>query len=529
MQKALPNRQPESAAAKHANRMMTHGGAPLPVKTIQQVSGVFCPSCGEHHRPGKTCGVKAIGVDPILLALEESTKDAFFKALRSRANAAGDPLLGFFDDYVSKGRPGNPYPHQKNGWFGRKPAESGGGGGDSGMAHLTGSDKKTNPGGRMAPTISGVGGAPKTPAPAAAASDIGTANTMQAPAPAARAAKPTTTPGVGPQANRQEEKTGVGIPAARAAANQANRVGLVDKMEAQHAGTIAEVQEPRLAGEAAYNKHRSAALAAGKTEDEAHEIGKQHGSEAWDNALAARAARKQAAPTPGTPMAPKTDQADRADYVKDLESNPGPRMRQRAQGIPGYRGQATAVGHAPANVTQEVTSAGGPQTNPGTPTTPGMGPASPAPASRPTSIALSPPGATGQFPVVHGGQPQQAASAPTASAPTATPPGVKPPDTPGEKPPGAKPGAAGKQSGGINPWSMYGVGSGVGAGMFTPGGTVNPTAGGAVNAAHSLLHGSNTQRPPAAVDRAQKLSQAAKPAKAPKVKGGGQSSMQVSP
>lgn len=471
--KALPNRQPETAAAKHANRMMSHGGAPLPVKTIQQVRGVFCPTCGEHHRPGKTCGVKSLSADPILKALEDHTKDAFFKALRSQANASADPLFGFFDSYFAKGKVGNPYPHDpKTGHFGKKPSAGGGGGGDSGMAKLTGGGS-----GGAAPTAS-AGPATQPSAPPS----IGTANTIQAPAPTAAAtpttgsAGPPTAAGKAP-AQDSGQKTGVGIAPKRAQANQARREGMQQeasaKQDAATAGLSAKLggDAPRQAGEAAYFKHRDEALAGGASEAQAHEVGKQRGSEAWDQAVSARDSSKLPAPT-----------------------------SSGAKPIPGGVAPATMQAGAPSGMGQ---------------------------AQNPTSIPLSPPSApipaTGS-----GGAQLPAAGTTTPGAPSPTAP-TEPttPGTPGaKKPAGGKPGAAG----GMNPWSMYGVGGGIGGGMFTPGGTVNATAGGAVTSAHSLLHGGGgQQQKPAAVGRAARVEQAAKPPKAPKPKGGGQSSMQVSP
>lgn len=404
------------------------------------------------------------------MALEQHTKDEFFKALRSKANAATDPLLGFFDDYLGKGRPGNPYPHQKNGWFGKKPSAGGGGGGDSGMGKLTGG------GGAKTSPSSG------PPTQESGPPSIGTANTIQAPAPAVAGtptpspAGPPTAAGKAPAASDSGQKTGVGIAPKRAQANQERRAGMQQAAGAQQDAAVAGLSAklggdaPAKAGEAAYFQHRDQALAGGASEAQAHEIGKQRGSEAWDQAVSARQASKLPSPT--------------------------------SSGRPNIPG-----GVSPP------TQQSGPPTGMGPPKNPTSIPLSPMTAGAPVAPSLPAAGTTTPGAPPAGMQPP--ASAPAAGAGA-----------------GAKPGAGGKPAaaGGMNPWSMYGVGSGIGGGMFTPGGTVNATAGGAVGTAHSLLHGGgNQQQKPAAVGRAARVDQVAKPPKAPKPKGGGQSSMQVSP
>lgn len=423
--KALPNRQPETGAQRGANRMMTHGGMPSPIKTIQQ-NGVFCPSCGEHHRPGKTCGVKSLG--SFFDNYVAKAGNGVVMSSNTHGNRAHDPATGKFTSVPSGGA-------------------AGGGG------------AKTTPDAGPTTKVS-----PQTKV-MDAGGGIGTANTMQAPA-AAGAPPATSSP---PSGANSEQKTGIGIPAARAQQNQAGRA------EKQQAAGAAQDQAdaklsadlggdaPRKAGEAAYFQHRDQALAGGASEAEAHEAGKKQGMSAWDAAMEARQAGKQAAP---------------AGALRSTEGG----------GRTPPKGAATV----PNGAKMGQRTGGGVATTPSGPSSmPGAGPQ--------TSIPLSP--AT---------TPGVPAPATPPGAPTA-PPAPGTPPLPGKQPAGGKNGGIG----GINPWQLYGVGSSIGAGLDKPGGTFAPTTSGVVSTAHGLLHGNKDQRGPASVDRGKQLQKVAgkKPSK----------------
>lgn len=113
--------------------------------------------------------------------------------------------------------------------------------------------------------------------------------------------------------------------------------------------------------------------------------------------------------------------------------------------------------------------------------------------------------------------PTQQGPAPGPSAPTqqgqAPPGGLEPPQAP-PKPQQSPPIAPGQKTQPgfvqqvIQPWANYGTGSGIGGGMFTPGGTTAPTAGAAASGVHGLLNwsrGPNQPQQPAAMHRQKQL------------------------
>lgn len=61
LRKALTSRPPETFGEKQANQMMTAGKVSLPSKSPNSSGGIFCPSCGSHHKAGTLCGNKSVG------------------------------------------------------------------------------------------------------------------------------------------------------------------------------------------------------------------------------------------------------------------------------------------------------------------------------------------------------------------------------------------------------------------------------------------------------------------------------------
>lgn len=431
--KALPNRRPETVADKQVTSMLTAGGAPHPLKQIQQGPS-FCPSCGKSHRLGTVCS------------------KALAEAVANYLNKGTITIQGQ--------KRGNPYRDDSTGHFAASP-QGKAGGGSKGSEEPASRSTIT----RQKPfTLQGQGAAPapsvKTPA---AGSDISTAHTMEAPAPSVSA------PSM-PSASAAPGSTSAGKMSAQpkqpvSGGTVAGKMGAQVKPSAPTPPESVPVSAAAEASEGtsgpfshdpsnmAYHSARQQALGSGKQEHEAHQFGLEAGAREYANSQ-----RKMQGQSP----------------MDTSQWQAAGRMRSAGQVEPGQQTQQTG---APQMAGPSGTQVSGP-------------PQMTGPSG--TQVTGAPAGMPGVAP----------GSAQQGQAPTA--PGAQP------TAPGPRPG--GKTQGGLlgtitKPWQQ--AAGGIGAGMFTPGGTTTATAGAIGGTAHGLLNYQGQQQQQPAAQQYQQRQQSA--------------------
>jgi hypothetical protein len=402
IEKALPNRQPETQAAQNANAMMTAGGAPSPTRQIQQGPS-FCSSCGRAHRTGTMCSKG--------FSLEKALAIGITKGTIT----------------ISGQKRGNPYRDEATGRF--STSGNGGGAGGGGGAPT---QENTVMGARPKPSdAGGIGNAPTMQAPAPATSPAAASGGGGGAGGGTIAGKLNAKPATGPQ--NQEGITPSMI--AQHEKQQAGDQNFLDALLNRNKDAVAAPpsSKPMFSHEGAQNAYaqeRDRMSAGGASPDEAHAAGMKAGAAAYSNAIR---------PAGQAPAAPATPSAGPANTQ---QSGPPTGMQTSPGASAAPTGQQTQVTGPPTGM----------QTSPG----------APAPAM-PTA-----PGAT------------------SAPAPGATP-GAQPVK------PGAVPGGGGKkkEKAGLldelsKPWEANA--RGMGAGLFTPGGTVGSTSSAVTGSAHGLLN-----------------------------------------
>jgi hypothetical protein len=324
-----------------------------------------------------------------------------------------------------------------------------------------------------------------------AVEDVGRAPTMMGAAPAKQESKAPATGSVpldykefiSHSGDRKDRVTNVARPGVVGSSDTARELRAPEKAEAAHAAQVMagapsmseQIKQKRGDVEAvatqAYHDKRKELQASGVPEDAAHEQAKAHAGKVWDDNQAAYFAQRgeehqtmqgMAPSSPGVSGVGPTS-VPRRQQIADLANLKKPAATQRDQGPPTMQGSSRGRAATMAGVGSQAT----PNTMKPSSTIPGMGPTPNTPA------VPSIPGAPG------GGG---ASTAPTAqTAPTA--PGAAPES-------GSAPVTrmGGKQGGGVMPWGNYSTGAAIGGGMWTPGGTVAPTAAAAAQGVHGLLN-----------------------------------------
>lgn len=372
----------------------------------------------------------------------------------------------FLDDIgISKGvltisgqKRGNPYRDEGTGRFAASPQGGAGGGGAAGGGEPT--QENT------------VMGARPRPAAASPSENIGTANTMEAPAPSGG-----TTPGVGgaptPPAQAAGGATMAGKVNAKPAAPK-NQTGITpsmiadyDKQQAEDQAfldkLLAKPQPETPAGpknvfshagaQNAYSAVKEQAMGAGSSPDEAHAAGMKAGGQVY------------------------------ADSIRDPNA-------------PAAQPSATPP------------SAHGPQQSPPTRSAPNV-----MPGARSTSMPTTPGGpatAVSPAPTMPGAP---APAAPGGGAVPAAPGAPSAPGGAGAAVPKVPKAAGGGKKGNVledvtKPWAH--AAHGMGAGLFTPGGTIGATSAAVNGTAHGLLHHAGDNNKPASAQHQQTVQNASK-------------------
>jgi hypothetical protein len=210
----------------------------------------------------------------------------------------------------------------------------------------------------------------------------------------------------------------------------------------------ADVGTPMRTAEEKYQSAYDSARAGGVGHTDAHQQGKAAADQVFQNR-----------------------EKDRAQIGRVLENSPpDPRFRTAGQASSSIGSASTMP--APGGV-PPATSSQNPQTT--SPTSPsGQNPQVPPPGS---TSGQNPSGPTG------GGS----SSAPTSRA--------------------GNHAQAGLIESAVKPWANWGTGTGIGGGMFSPGGTGGATAGAAAGGVHGVLNWAQQPKKPAADERAQRVQQ----------------------